>query len=58
MTDTVKVTDSSFGDNVLANDKPVLVDFWATWCLFLSSYGPVVVPGNRNFGQSTAPAVA
>lgn len=32
MTDTIKVTDSSFVDDVLTSDKPVLVDFWATWC--------------------------
>ncbi|SFP85549.1 thioredoxin [Amycolatopsis arida] len=32
MTDTVKVTDASFADDVLTSDKPVLVDFWATWC--------------------------
>jgi thioredoxin 1 len=29
---TVTVTDSSFADDVLNSDKPVLVDFWATWC--------------------------
>ena len=32
MTNTVKVTDSSFVDDVLTSEKPVLVDFWATWC--------------------------
>ena len=29
---TVTVTDQSFADDVLGSDKPVLVDFWATWC--------------------------
>jgi thioredoxin 1 len=29
---TVKVTDASFGDDVLKSDKPVIVDFWAEWC--------------------------
>jgi thioredoxin 1 len=26
------VTDSSFDQDVLKSDKPVVVDFWAPWC--------------------------
>ncbi|MEL6747094.1 MAG: thioredoxin [Pseudomonadota bacterium] len=29
---TVETTDATFEENVLKSDKPVVVDFWATWC--------------------------
>ncbi|RIJ79171.1 thioredoxin [Nakamurella silvestris] len=29
---TKTVTDASFADDVLLSEKPVIVDFWATWC--------------------------
>ena len=33
MSEFVKeINDGEFETNVLASDKPTLVDFWATWC--------------------------
>ena len=28
-----EITNDNFSEEVLANEKPVLVDFWAPWCM-------------------------
>ena len=29
---TLKINKENFEEEVLKSDKPVLLDFWATWC--------------------------
>jgi thioredoxin 1 len=44
------VTDQEFQTKVLDSDKPVLVDFWAEWCVPCHMVSPVV----EEIGQDRA----
>lgn len=40
--DTLEFTDANFEAEVLKSDTPVLVDFWAEWCMPCKTLGPTI----------------
>ena len=48
---TVKVTDSSFEQDVLKAAGPVLVDFWAEWCGPCKQIAPALEQLSEELGE-------
>ncbi len=48
---TKQVTDETFEADVLKNDKPVLVDYWAEWCGPCKMVAPVLEAISEEHGD-------
>ena len=49
MSNVAEVTDQNFKEKVINSDKPVLVDFWAPWCMPCRMMGPVFEDTAKSF---------
>jgi len=44
-------TDANFEEEVLQSDKPVLIDFWAEWCMPCRMLAPVIDKIAEKYGD-------
>ncbi|TMK85768.1 MAG: thioredoxin [Actinobacteria bacterium] len=52
----IQVTDGDFETMVLGSDRPVLVDFWAEWCVPCHMVSPIVEAIARDHANSLTAA--
>lgn len=51
MTNVVDVTQETFKSQVIESDKPVVVDFWATWCQPCKKLSPIIEEIAEEMGE-------
>jgi thioredoxin 1 len=47
----INLTDENFKNEVLSSSQPVLVDFWAEWCVPCASLAPILEQIKEKFGE-------
>ena len=45
------LTDKYFSEEILKNDTPILIDFWAEWCIPCQMIAPILEEISKDFGN-------
>ena len=56
-TDILNVTDSTFEDEVLRSEQPIVLDFWAEWCGPCKNIAPILNELANEYKQSVYPMI-
>lgn len=51
MSNVIDVTQETFKSQVIESDKPVVVDFWATWCQPCKKLSPIIEEIAEEMGE-------
>jgi len=54
MSTTIVHPDAIEFDQLINGDKPVLVDFWAEWCMPCRMLGPIIEQISEHYGDKVA----
>lgn len=47
----VELNESNFEQEVINSDKPVLVDFWASWCMPCQKLAPIIEEVSKEYND-------